>query len=393
MKVPKITLTLLTSFSLLSAMEETSISEQEHFLMLDESYTNSEGCYGEERYVELPCEDALQTIPSKECGTWYFLADYLYWKPCPDGAFDYVKAERHGSENNVKVHSDTKSAIGEAETGFRLGVGYQFPCSDWDIGVRWLHFDPSDSRKASLSSGEKIIPFGGYFLLPELQILMVNDGLTKVEVISPMVAKGHWDLDLDVVDLEFGMHMLFGRCLFLRPHVDVRIATIDQELKIASQGSVSGVEIGGPFQAKSRFKNEFKGIGPRIGLDTRYELGCGWGLYADVAAACLFGHQDASFKENLTVDITMGGSQEFDLFTKSKSNRHCTRVITDAAFGIYWRTCFCCGLYNLSVKCGWEHHYFFSQGVADAFPGNQNFSHEDKDLPTQGLTISAVLAY
>jgi len=352
-------------------------------------------------------EDCLRTKTSPCCNI-YFNADYLYWRACPDGVFTGIDSFAQASPNEGGVPLESffeldkvKAANKSFDSGFRLGVGYQPECSNWDATVKWTHFENDDSNSISLGDGTTmIIPYRTAFL-NAFNLVGFATTIDKLQ--------GHWDLKLNLVDVELAKHLQLGECFFFRPHVGLRFANIDQQLRTVATGTIEAVgnddllaqpmqEEMVDFRTVNRFKDEFTGFGPRFGFDTRVELGCCFGFYADLAAAFLYGEREASVRlkgaraslmrprnlENLTDD---------DFHQKGRNDKHCTRIATDAAIGLYWSQDFCDNCYTFIGKIGWEHHFFFGQGVGESITNGILVGNEDQNLSTQGLTVSAGLVY
>jgi len=388
--------------------EEIFLSEEEKGLyrVSDCDYyqtteSSNDVCCESSFFAQLSC-------PARFCHT-AVNADFLYWRPCVDGVFDFIVQDRSTSSTKLKTHSKMKCPIDDYRAGVRLGVSLLPLCASWDFGLQWVHYEPHQSRSHKISSThdngmfiedltEQIIPFGGLSFIKEAGADRNPDVVQLIDGFITSFAKGRWGLDLDIVDLEFGKHFQLGGCLFFRPHLAARWARVNQDLKIESEGvpfsTNSGFD-GISYSAKKHFKNEFCGVGPRIGVDTQLELCCGWGLYGDVAASVLYGDRDASLNQEYSM-VTGFDNEDFIRSLgklKTSTNKHCLRAITDVALGVYWGTCLRGGDFDFNLKVGWEHHYFFNQSVAAAYTGDEFFSHQDKDLSMQGLTVSASLLF
>src|SRR6185436_20647961 len=81
----------------------------------------------------------------------------------------------------------------EWNPGFRIGAGYEFACSNWDVGALWTHLD---SRAHRCDEN-----------------------------------RFRWHVHLDVIDLLVDYQSDCNSCFVLRPYLGVRIARIDQKLR------------------------------------------------------------------------------------------------------------------------------------------------------------------
>ncbi len=191
--------------------------------------------------------------------------------------------------------------------GFYAQVGYLFPCTgnDLTVGYTYLRSDETDSSVAPPPANGTVgnpaiiaLPLGGLFttdpLFPELFL----------------TAQGKAKFDLNAVDLEGGQRFTSGT-YDLRMFAGLRYASIDHSLQTFAQIPFSVVQnpYGDNLVALDGlnnyqiFKSNFRGIGPRIGVDGRYCLCSGFGLDANVSTALLVGNVDSHYcAQNNSID-------------------------------------------------------------------------------------------
>ena len=116
----------------------------------------------------------------------------------------------------------------------------------------------------------------------------------------PQISKQIGAFQLNLVDIELGRNFWTSHYLAIRPHVGIRVAYLEQDYDIEHAGgnwgainasSVTGYSWG-PQTALNNsvhLDNDFKGVGLRSGLDSTWNLGCGWALYGDFAASIVYG--------------------------------------------------------------------------------------------------------
>ena len=275
-----------------------------------------------------PCETTC-------CGQGFVSAEFLYWRAFEDGLDICIPQE----ESNF-VTTDgfvTSRFVGKGrdinfkwDPAFRLGAGYAFGdncgCDGWDVGVFWTHFH--SHAHASYACASHL----------------------------------NWKLDFDVVDLVAGYDHKLNCCFGIRPFLGLRLARIDQKLHISegdSSGSFSSFPSSSfPFSddelfVSSTVKNtqDFKGVGPILGLEADWNIGCGFSFYASADVAWLYGKYKIKFTD----------STEFiDAFDFCEISKHVDAnvAVGDAAIGIRWEKCFCNDL-RLLVQLGFEHHRYF----------------------------------
>lgn len=265
----------------------------------------------------------------QSCG-FSFNAELLYWRPelCGlEGAFGTTTISTTVDTNAITTTTITESdkePTSKWDAGFRIGVGSIF--DGFDLHVDWTHFNGS----AKFSEGSQF---------------------------------GDWKIKYDTIDLTLSRGFDMTHCFNLRPFIGIRGAKIHQRLKSHLETLFTSPLIGNNtvFTDKDD-KEDFKGIGPRIGLRADWELGCNFSLYGSFAVVSYYG--DVKSK-NFDVDT----------FTSTVSvcngeRKHCfDNLATDMEFGICWETssCFCDYDLHLGLKLGVEQHriYDFSELGSD----------------------------
>ena len=136
-----------------------------------------------------------------------------------------------------------------------------------------------------------------------------------------------------------------------------------------------GISLNGTDEIK--MKNNFWGLGPRIGFDPKFNLGGGWSIYGDAAISGLYGIFSIKQEEIFLSTTRYDNHEHLDRF----------RWIGDFAAGIGWEKPLSDDCYAISLKLGWEYHIFWHQmelktDSFDLVPDNRN-------LNVQGVTLSA----
>jgi hypothetical protein len=348
-----------------------------------------------------PCNDS-------PCGHWMLEVDLLYWTAC-EGGLTYGSDDRASAFGTAgtftEYQSKKKHPHQRWDLGFRIGLGFQFPCECWDASLIWTNFDTDGHGKYDEPAA------GNQWFTPAWNSIpgtgVVGGNLLGGNVISPTTfpvdeARGHWKLRLNLLDLEIGREFCVNSCLTLRPFIGVRGASINDKYNIRYETrsvstSLTDLVVG-PVD-RVQLKNNFEGAGVRGGLDTEYDLGCGMSIYGGVAASLLYGETEIRTKERLTVGAT-GLPTSNVVYHEQKDNDCGARAITDAEIGLRWKHC-CCDKV-IVMKFGWEHHFFFNQNQFEKFTnfnGSDNFGTDRMpqdihgDLSVQGLVLSAKLDF
>lgn len=221
------------------------------------------------------------------------------------------------------------------DPGFRIGAGYRLPCTNWDVRAFWTHFNSHSSSKN-------------------------HDSRLR------------WNINLNVLDVIAGYDLDFGYCFNFRPFFGLRGAKIDQKLRVRSSPDIF---IDDFFIADTKSKEKFTGLGPLIGLEADWNIGCGFSLYTMGSVAWMYGKYNVRFTEF---------DESFAVINLSKIRNHldASLACADAAIGIRWETCFYMNT-RLLLQLGLEHHRYFDYNRL----GNYG------DLSFDGVNLSAAIGF
>lgn len=346
----------------------------------------------------VPCSPCEQS-----CGRWSVDSDFLYWTACERGLTFGSKTEQRACSSHTSFETRKKHPHSRWDVGWRVGIGYQFPCDCWDATLTWTHFDTDGHAKhdENTSSTEWFTP--AWNSIPgdgDVNGRLLG-GRTTTEGGFPVdFAHGHWKLRLNLLDLEIGREYCVNSCLSLRPFVGVRGASINEKYNIEyATPLISRIGASTSDRDRVHLKNDFEGAGVRGGLDTDFDLGCGLSIYGGVAASLLYGETEIKSKEILVSSVTPVIPNPVTIvscFEQHQKDHECgCRAITDAEIGIRWQK-MCCNK-MVVFQLGWEHHFFFNQNQFEKFTnynGSNNFGTDrypenvHGDLSVQGLVIS-----
>lgn len=310
----------------------------------------------------------------------WITAELLYWK-----AYEKSFVLTNKTSPIFTTDDFTKTKVlhpnFDWDPGSRISLGFLSPDYCIDTSISWTHYHSSLNQKQLTDSNNLTNIDNQLGMFP---IWSLSDDIMAGDYVSDAFLKGK--LSLDLFDVEVGRAFMCLEFLQIRPYVGLRGAWIRQKADVRYVGGIFliGIIEGGIPQNGTDYihlKNDFWGVGPRIGLSPVYCLGNGFSLYADAAISELFGTFDISQTETYLDS------------SRSSIHQHPTRFrcIGDLAAGIAWTTSLCQNAYSLSLKLGWEYHIFFNQ-----LQLKQNQFHlvpSNRDLQVQGITIGANLEF
>lgn len=316
----------------------------------------------------------------------FFDGELLLWKARETGLDYAVKANYNAPHKGQFVTNNsgtTKNPDFNWDFGFRFGLGWNPNKDGWDLFLDWthLHTTASDKVNATPAVGTRIFPEFQAFAIPDKTIYYTN-------------ADSHWRLDYNTLDFEVGREYFVSRRLTLRPNIGLRAAWVHQDYDVNYLGYLTNVislpPTPPPFSAPGRktpvttqmysnieMRNNFNGVGPRIGLDANWILGSGFSFYGDAEISLLVGQFHVKYQETssgtqgisvvplgmlvgaITPDI-LRNNQFTDVADLTESFTD-TRAVTDLGLGVRWAHKFFDERYQIRLQLGWDQHLFFGQ--------------------------------
>ncbi len=280
------------------------------------------------------CEDTCFSC-SPCWGKTSISADFLYWKVhqggfacgCLPDEIDNVINEK--GKVLSQFRGNRKDPHFKWNAGFRIGTAYEFINQRWDIAAYWTHFHTHihDQHQYNHFS---------------------------------------WKLDYEVIDVLIGRKFCL-ESFIIRPFIGIRAAQIEQKVQSISRVTyttfISSDNLMLPaltdfLLTKENDKEKFRGIGPLIGIEADWNLGCGFSLYACASISSLYGHFNLSFKGSNTF---LNGTKTSD----KNAHLHSCQLSTDALLGMRWQHYFCNNrelIFQLTLE---QHRYFDHNHLSD----------------------------
>lgn len=335
---------------------------------------------------------------------WSISAGLLYWSAHQDGMefairnFVFVPVvnplpEEIDELNNL-VNDDFERPKSKWDLGYEIAVGYRGGCDGWDLNILWDHFCVNSAFEidAEVEDNQTLVTLLSAFA-------PAQGGVTYARGIDT-----EWKVQLDLVDFELGRALWVGERLTFRPFVGVRYARIDQDYDLEHKGGSWSPRMNPTQDALSglvHFDNFFHGAGLRSGLNTSWNLNCGFGFYGDLAASLLFGSFKVSHDEKTRM-VANPFTKETVLDSEYKFRA--SRAIFDVGLGVQWLGHFCGDCYSLLAKLGWDMHFFAHQNQmwqiarignvsGQTLSGENTFTQSRGSLDAQGLTFSLLFGF
>lgn len=266
-------------------------------------------------------------IPAPYCQEFHVTGEVLYWVSNLgglEGAFGTTAIDvtvAPGLTTTTIVETD-REPHWSWRPGYRVGVDYAWKCfvveADWTHYIGRAHF---------------------------------NDGGQH----------GNWRINYNTLDLILGRRCNVAPCFFFKPFVGVRGAYIRQNLNSHLETFYTGTNGSNVVPTDQHDKERFWGVGPELGLEANWYLGCSWSLYASFDFVSYYGKVKTRIDHT---DFLTGNTVIRDGTIKHAFNT----IATDGSFGIRWDKAWCVASeVLLTFKLGIEQHriYDFSELGSD----------------------------
>lgn len=155
---------------------------------------------------------------------------------------------------------------------FQLGARYIFP-EGKDVSLDWTHLNSS-------SFSSTVAPNTNFFLGPDYEI-----GPTGIPIRN---ATGNAQFKYDVINLDAGQFVDFGKHVEMRVFVGLSNTYLREQVNATYTGNTTGL-YKGPFSTRQEVTANFTGIGPRLGIEASYLTDKGFGFVGKAAASALIG--------------------------------------------------------------------------------------------------------
>lgn len=304
---------------------------------------------------------------------WFVEQSYLLLKPTL-GDLEYGNMiTNKGSSTNGDFKIKVKSPEFEWDSGVRLGLGRYLPNHDkWDVSFYTTYFygETEDHSSGDLNKLKGLATSYDPFVL----ILSEN-------------TKATWRLNYFVLDLMLGRQFSMTPEIIFHPYIGLRGSMIYTDFKSNNFGDISvtiqGTTSSGSGRSKVKMKEDFWGIGPRIGTNFNYKFSGNWSFLSNLAASFLYGHYHVKEKSQSTLALA---AISFPFASKSLDHDDAIRINLEGALGLGWETWFQNNTIRLAPNIQFEGSLWFDMN--DFFKPVSVFSQDHGNLGLMGLTFN-----
>jgi hypothetical protein len=331
----------------------------------------------------------------------FFTASALYWKPNEDG-LEYALDNTKGTSSRFADKGRIKHTRGKWSWGWEAGIGYNMAHDKWDLYLNWTHLNGLSHHENSDEDEECCTRCCPQICSGKLFPIWINWQTPEVPVcLYTCEVKSHFQMRLDLLDLELGRDFFVSKSLCMRPFAGLRWTLIKNKHAVDYSGYFSSSpQIPPPdddppliadlsADADIDLHSHFWGIGPRAGLNSLWNFAPRWAIFGNTALSLLYGTMRSKYEMTLKNPSRMNRGEV-------KDHQHLTRAVIDLALGLEWDYQFKNDLMHLGFSLGWEHHLFYGMNRFIRFLDNQeqgSLTAYQGDIATQGFTLTGRLDF
>lgn len=287
----------------------------------------------------------------------YMAGSIIYWKSGYTDMTISSRVQNPGapSSKHKKINLDT-----EYDPGFKLGIGCNFHRDVWDIFLNWTWL------RSNLTDKE-------HTHTHKLSTLLGNIVPSETTVNFTNKFKARWDFDFDVLDLELGRNFYISKYISIRPFAGLKGTLIENKLKMNYEHPINSNNVPLQTSMHSKYKENTWGIGPRLGINSRWVLGkSNFAFLANAAGSLIWEdfHPSSSTKylDAQGVPPAIG---------KIHFHQQELNPIAEVFLGFDWGRCFGRHFY-MNLSAGYEMQYWWDQIKTSSFLDTR---------PTQALNL------
>lgn len=254
--------------------------------------------------------------------------------------------------------------------GFRASAGYNFQHGGWEGLVEYTYYD---APAYNLVTGG---PDGGVIAIRGMDAIV--DTAESGYDSDFVAAKGtsQYKFNFNRGDIELARNFFVADYLSLRPYMGLVTAWINlRQALVYSGGSLLGNTV------SVTDTNNFWGIGPKVGLDTKWYLSQGFSFFADAEAGLVYGRYRVKHVEQFSLDPS-------DDYVRLSGNMHGFSPMAQIELGVAYDVELCEDTQHLCISLGWDIQYWWRVNqMLYTYEDQHSLTRLAQDANLQGVTL------
>jgi hypothetical protein len=296
---------------------------------------------------------------------WNLSVDVLYWQTKVQNSFFCTTVD--GLVDSPRNYTQIRNYIKfDWAWGFKVGAGYNFEHDDFDSRAEYTYF----RNTAKGSVGPLALPSGilSPFITDNYQLTYDSfQDYTADYVTIQYAEQAREDLKnaYNDVFIDLGRAFFLSKCLSIRPSLGVEATWFSFKGNVNYTGgnsvefdfnpvrNVDGTFWGGLGSGALKKSSSLKsvGVGPRLGLDTKYHLCNGFSIYGNGNGALLYTY----FQQNSKTTYTLQPNNQKILV----NNFHSVIPTAKIDIGIRYDSNISCDTQRIGIALGYESVYYW----------------------------------
>jgi hypothetical protein len=305
----------------------------------------------------------------------------LAWQAREEGLVFAVKNNPNSAlvSDDLNVNGILNAPHFSWAPGLKLNFDVGFT-NTWDLDVRWTTYysKSSNSLHATTNSttGSGIFPI---FYLP-----------TAYATTPTLFGKAHgiWQVHLNTGDIELGIAPRITPRLNLRFHGGLKYTSIFQHFSATYSNGLTEASIT-PLTSRGAASLQYKGGGPRIGLQSDWKLSRGWSILANCAGTISLGQFQYNRDDS---DAAVNGGTSYLQTATFHESVYVFRPIFEILMGFNWAMTYGKRDQNsFNLDLAYEVQYYFSQNMISQLAAQQmafDAFQSRADLHFHGVTLN-----
>lgn len=227
---------------------------------------------------------SVRGLPNISCtyGSWDLFVDAFAWYASEQASAVWANIININLIQNTSSFAAQDLAF-DWDFGFRVGAGYHLEYDGWDTQLYWTWFRTEAGQSEHVPIPDSV------FVIEEIMPEFFAGSLSSNTAQS---AKIRWNLRFSMIDWELGRSYWISKGLSLRPFIGLKGGWINQVIHVQYDNLIIA-SIHTTNSARENVKNNFWGIGPVGGVNTKWKLRnfCTHfpSLFGDFSVATLWG--------------------------------------------------------------------------------------------------------
>jgi hypothetical protein len=300
-----------------------------------------------------------ETFTDDYC-TYIGSVEALYWRPYQEE----INALKIASidPSFLEEHLRTRDFPLSWNYGYRLQGGLNLPCDRFAIFLTFTHFLTRDCNT-----------YEGLFNAPISFTPGFNIGNYQIPT-QQLSQKRFTHISINKLDLSVERSLFLGPHLVIRPSLSLTMFLLEERFQLNTTSTVPTdlLTFEVSYFSDSIAKSRFKGVGPTLGLNMSWDLGCDLELIGGGSFGVLFG----AFKTKLKILFAGNTVPIESTYIDFPFHQNAIRSFSEAFIGLGWKYPLYDGKRLMMLRAGWEQLTLYKQGF---FPEIQLASDIGKD--------------